>query len=204
MAEIIKVFIDTPHQRVINKAVDCIKNGGIIVYPTDTIYGLAADLYNKKAMEKIQKIKKSPSKLLSFILPDLKDISTYANVPDYAYKSMRRVTPGPYTFILNATKKVPKLLLFNRKTVGIRIPDAPFALKLLEELGNPLLSTSVPLEENGYHTDPYEIKEKYDNEIDLILDAGVMFNNPSTIVDFTGDEASIIREGAGDTDALNY
>jgi len=204
MAEIIKVFIDTPHQRVINKAVDCIKNGGIIFYPTDTIYGLAADLYNKKAMEKIQKIKKSPSKLLSFILPDLKDISTYANVPDYAYKSMRRVTPGPYTFILNATKKVPKLLLFNRKTVGIRIPDAPFALKLLEELGNPLLSTSVPLEENGYHTDPYEIKEKYDNEIDLILDAGVMFNNPSTIVDFTGDEASIIREGAGDTDALNY
>jgi tRNA threonylcarbamoyl adenosine modification protein (Sua5/YciO/YrdC/YwlC family) len=204
MAELIKIFIDTPHLRVIKKAVECIKNGGIIVYPTDTIYGLAADLHNKKAMEKIQRIKGSKTKLLSFILPDLKDISRYANVPDYAYKSMRRVTPGPYTFVLNATKEVPRLLLFNRKTVGIRIPDAPFALKLLEELGNPLLSTSVPYGESGYHTDPYEIQQKYDNEIDLILDAGVMFNNPSTIVDFTGDDVKILREGAGDVRALNY
>ena len=204
MAEIIKVFIDTPHQRVIKKAVDCIKEGGIIVYPTDTIYGLAADLYNKKAMEKIKRIKQSEKKLLSFILPDLKEISRYAIVPDYAYKSMRRVTPGPYTFVLNATKEVPKLLLFNRKTVGIRIPDAPFALKILQELGNPLLSTSVPLGESGYHTDPYEIKMKYENEIDLILDAGVMFNNPSTVVDFTGPEPVILREGAGDIGALNY
>jgi len=204
MAEIIKVFIDTPHLRIIKKAVECIKDGGIIVYPTDTIYGLAADLYNKKAMEKIKKIKKSEKKLLSFILPDLKEISKYAIVPDYAYKSMRRVTPGPYTFVLDATKEVPKLLLFNRKTVGIRIPDAPFALKLLEELGNPLLSTSVPHGENGYHTDPYEIKMKYENEIDMILDAGVMFNNPSTVVDFTGPEPLILRHGAGDIEALNY
>ena len=204
MAEIIKIFIDTPHLRVIKKAVECIKDGGIIVYPTDTIYGLAADLYNKKAMEKIKKIKKSEKKLLSFILPDLKDISKYAIVPDYAYKSMRRVTPGPYTFVLDATKEVPKLLLYNRKTVGIRIPDAPFALKLLEELGNPLLSTSVPYGENGYHTDPYEIKIKYENEIDMILDAGVMFNNPSTVVDFTGPEPIILRQGAGDIEALNY
>lgn len=204
MAEIIKIYIDTPHQRMINKAVDCIKNGGIIVYPTDTVYGLAADLYNKKAMEKIQRIKMSSNKPLSFILPDLKDISIYANVQDYAYKCMRRVTPGPYTFVLNATKEVPKLLLYKRKTVGIRIPDAPFALRLIEELGNPLLSTSVPHGENGYHTDPIEINEKYGNQIDLILDAGVLFNNPSTIVDFTGDEAIIIREGAGDIIALNY
>jgi len=204
MAELIKVFIDTPQLRVIKKAVECIKDGGIIVYPTDTIYGLAADLYNKRAMEKIQRIKGSKNKLLSFILPDLRDISVYANVPDYAYKSMRRVTPGPYTFVLNATKEVPRLLLYNRKTVGIRIPDAPFALKLLEELGNPLLSTSVPYGDNGYHTDPNEIQLKYDNEIDLILDAGIMFNNPSTIVDFTGESVSILREGAGDISALNY
>jgi len=204
MADLIKVFIDTPHQRVIKQAVKCIKEGGIIVYPTDTIYGLAADLYNKKAMERILKIKNSKKKLLSFILPDLKDISTFANVPDYAYKLMRRVTPGPYTFVFNATKEVPKLLLFNRKTVGIRIPDAPLALKILQELGNPLLSTSVPLGDDGYHTDPYEIKSKYDNDIDLILDAGVMFNNPSTVVDFTGDEVTILREGAGDINVLSY
>lgn len=204
MAELVKVFIDTPHQRTIKQAVECIKNGGIIVYPTDTIYGLAADLYNKKAMEKIQVIKKAYNKPLSFILKDLKEISRYATVPNYAYKCMKRVTPGPYTFVLNATKEVPKLLLYKRKTVGIRIPDAPFALRLVEELGNPLLSTSVPHGEDGYHTDPLEIKEKYDYQIDLILDAGIMFNNPSTIVDFTGDEVAIIREGAGNIDALNY
>ena len=204
MAEIIKVFIENPHPRIVKKAVECIKNGGIIVYPTDTIYGLAADLYNKKAMEKIQKIKKAYNKPLSFILKDLKDISKYANVPDFAYKSMKRVTPGPYTFVLNATKEVPKLLLYKRKTVGIRIPDAPFALSLVEELGNPLLSTSVPHGDNGYHTDPLEIRDKYDHQIDLILDAGVMFNNPSTIVDFTGDDVTILREGAGNIEALNY
>lgn len=204
MAEIIKIFIDTPHQRVLKKAARIIKEGGIIVYPTDTIYGLGADLYNKKAMEKIHRIKKFSNKPLSFILPDLKDISVYAHVGDEAYKSMRRVTPGPYTFVLNATKKVPKLLLYNRKTVGIRIPNAPYALKLVEELGHPLLSTSVPLEKDGYHTDPDEIEKKYGNQIDLILDAGILFNNPSTIVDFTGEEITILRKGAGDIEALNY
>jgi len=205
-AEIITVYVDTPHQRTINKVVDVLKKGGIIVYPTDTIYGLGASLYNKKAMERILRIKKqTTNKPLSFILPDLKDISTYANVNDFAYKIMRRVTPGQYTFVLNATKEVPKLLLHKRKTVGIRIPDAHFALKIVEELGHPILSTSVPEgDDEGYHTDPIEIAEKYGNEIDLILDAGVMFNNPSTIVDFTNENPEILREGAGDIDALNY
>ncbi len=205
-AEIITVYVDTPHQRTINKVVDVLKRGGVIVYPTDTIYGLGIDLHNKKAMEKILRIKKQQSnKPLSFILPDLKSISTYANISDYAYKIMRRVTPGPYTFVLNATKEVPKLLLKKRKTVGVRIPNAPFALKIVEELGHPILSTSVPEgDDEGYHTDPMEIAEKYGHEIDLILDAGVLFNNPSTIVDFTGHEPEIIREGAGDIEALNY
>lgn len=203
--EILKVYIDTPHQRNINKAVDCIKRGGIIVYPTDTVYGLGADLYNKRAMERIHRIKKiSPNKPLSFILPDLKDISIYANVDDYAYKIMKRVTPGSYTFILKATKHVPKLMLFKRTTVGIRIPDAPLALAISQELGNPILSTSVPLGENSYHTDPQEIADNFINEIDLILDAGILFNNPSTVVDLTGDYPEINREGAGDIEALNY
>lgn len=204
--EIITVYVDTPHQRIINKAVEVIKKGGVIVYPTDTIYGLGVGLYNKKAMERILKIKKQKSnKPLSFILPDLTDISTYAIVSNYAYKIMRRVTPGQYTFVLNATKEVPKLLLHKRKTVGIRIPDAPFALKIVEELGYPILSTSVPEgEDGGFHTDPMEIAEIYGNEIDLILDAGVLFNNPSTIVDFTGDQPEILREGAGSIESLNY
>jgi tRNA threonylcarbamoyl adenosine modification protein (Sua5/YciO/YrdC/YwlC family) len=204
-AEIITVYVDTPHQRTINKAVEIIKKGGVIVYPTDTIYGLGADLYNKKAMERVLRIKKQKTnKPLSFILPDLKDISTYANVEDYAYKILRKVTPGQYTFVLKATKEIPKLLLQKRKTVGIRIPDAPLALKIVEELGHPILSTSVPLDEEDFHTDPLEIAEKYGNDIDLILDAGTLFNNPSTIVDLTGSEPEILREGAGDVDALNY
>jgi len=203
--EIFEIYPESPHQRIINKAVEVIKKGGIIVYPTDTIYGLGADLYNKKAMEKVKRIKKMAlTKPLSFIMHDLKDISIYAIVPDYAYKVMRRVTPGSYTFVLPATKAVPKLMLHNRKTVGIRIPNALYAQELVKELGHPLLSTSVPLGEDGYHTDPQEIAENFGNEIDLILDAGVMFNNPSTIVDFTGDVPEIIREGSGDIDALSY
>lgn len=204
-AEIIPVHIDTPNKRTIKYAADIIKQGGVIVYPTDTIYGLGANLYDKHAMQKILRIKNQKSnKPLSFILTDLKDIATYANVQDFAYKIMRKVTPGSYTFVLNATKEVPKLLLHNRKTVGIRIPNAPLALMLVEELGHPLLSTSVPQGEEGYHTDPEDIAEKYGNEIDLILDAGVLFNNPSTIVDFTNDRVEILREGAGSIDALNY
>ncbi len=205
-AEIITVYVNTPHQRTINRVVEVIKKGGIVVYPTDTIYGLGVDLYNKKAMEKILRIKKQKSnKPLSFILPDLKDISKYANISDSAYKIMRKVTPGQYTFVLNATKEVPKLLLHKRKTVGIRIPDAPFALRIVEELGHPILSTSVPEgEDEGYHTDPLEIAEKFGHEIDMVLDAGVLFNNPSTIVDFTSGDPEIIREGAGDIEALGF
>jgi tRNA threonylcarbamoyl adenosine modification protein (Sua5/YciO/YrdC/YwlC family) len=204
-AEIIPVHIDTPNKRTIKHAADIIKKGGVIVYPTDTVYGLGANLYNKKAMQRILRIKDQKSnKPLSFILPDLKDIAQYANVQDFAYKIMRKVTPGPYTFVLNATKEVPKLLLHKRKTVGIRIPDAPLALMLVEELGHPILSTSVPLGDEGYHTDPEDIADKYGHDIDLILDAGVSFNNPSTIVDFTNDVVEILREGAGNIDALNY
>ncbi len=205
-AEIITVYVNTPHQRTINRVVEVIKKGGIVVYPTDTIYGLGVDLYNKRAMEKILRIKKQKSnKPLSFILPDLKDISKYANISDSAYKIMRKVTPGQYTFVLNATKEVPKLLLHKRKTVGIRIPDAPFALRIVEELGHPILSTSVPEgEDEGYHTDPLEIAEKFGHEIDMVLDAGVLFNNPSTIVDFTSGEPEIIREGAGEIEALGF
>ena len=206
-AEIIKVYKDTPHQRTVNHVVEIIKSGGVFVYPTDTIYGLGADLYNRKAIERILKIKnQKPSKPLSFILKDLKDISTYANVPDFAYKIMRRVTPGSFTFVLNDTKEIPKLLQHKRKTVGIRIPEAPFAIRIVETLGNPILSTSVPLgyADEGFHTDPAEIAERFGHEIDLILDAGILLNNPSTIVDCTKDSPVILREGAGDMDQIYY
>ncbi len=202
-AEIQHIFLDNPQTRLVSQAVNILQNDGVIVYPTDTIYGLGADLFNKNAMTRIFRIKKTSNhKLLSFICPDLKDISNWAILTDDAYKVMRRITPGPYTFILRASKQVPKILLQKRKTVGIRIPDSIVAQNLLKELGRPLLSTSVPQGEDGYYTNPQEIAEKYNNDIDLILDAGVMFNQPSTIIDFSGDEPVVIREGAGDIDAL--
>ncbi len=201
--EVQKVYLENPQERLLKKAADILKGGGIVVYPTDTIYGLGADLFNKKAMDRILRIKHASShKLLSFICPDLKDIAQWAIVENDAYRVMRRVTPGPYTFILKATKQVPKILLQKRKTVGIRIPDAQAALMLSDFLGSPILSTSVPQGEDGYYTDPEEIAEMYEHDIDLILDAGVMFNKPSTIVDFSGKEPEIIRRGAGDLDAL--
>lgn len=204
-AEIQNVYLDNPQVRLIRKAVDVISAGGIIVYPTDTIYGIGVDLFNKGAMEKVFRIKKASNhKLLSFVCPDLKDIANWAIVPDDAYRIMRRVLPGPYTFVLRATKQVPKILLQKRKTVGIRIPDSRVTQSLLEELGRPILSTSVPQGTDGYYTDPHEIADMFRNEIDLILDAGVRFNMPSTIVDFSGIEPQILREGSGDIEALYY
>jgi len=200
-----KIFTENPQPRLIKRAADILLSGGIIVYPTDTIYGLGVDLFHKKAMERVLRIKQASNhKLMSFVCPDLKGISEWAIVPDTAYRVMRRVLPGPYTFILRASRQVPKILLQKRKTVGIRIPHSNVAHALIEELGRPILSVSVPLGEDGYYTDPQEIARNFSNEIDLILDAGVMFNQPSTIVDFSGDEPKIIREGLGDVEALSY
>ena len=200
-----KIYPDHPQTRLIKKAVDTLRNGGIIVYPTDTIYGLGADLFNKQALQKVLRIKKaSRHKLLSFVCPGLKEIARWAVVSNQAYKIMRRVTPGPYTFILRSSGEVPKLLVQKRKTVGIRIPDSAVVQALLKELGRPILSTSVPQGIDGYYTDPQEIAAMFNNDIQLILDAGVMFNKPSTIVDLSGDDIEILREGAGDIDALYY
>jgi len=204
-AEVRQIYPDNPQPRLIKYAVEVLQSGGLIVYPTDTIYGLGVDLYNKQAMERVFRIKRSSEhKFLSFICPDLKDIARYAVVPDYSYKIMRRVVPGHYTFVLRASREIPKILIHHQKTVGIRIPDSKVAITLAQELGRPLLSTSVPHGTDGYYTDPQEIADKYKHEIDLILDAGVMFNKPSTIVDFTGDEPVILREGSGDVTALSY
>ena len=202
-AEIQHIYLEHPQTRLIRRAIDIVRNGGVIVYPTDTIYGLGVDVFNKQAMQKVFRLKKtSKHKLLSFVCPNLKEIARWAVVYNPAYKIMRRVTPGPYTFILRASTEVPKLLVQKRKTVGIRIPDSQVVQALLAELGRPLLSTSVPQGTDGYYTDPQEIAAMFNNDIDLILDAGVMFNKPSTIVDLSGDGIEILREGEGDIEAL--
>ena len=201
--EIQKIDLSHPHKRLLLHAVNILKNGGLIVYPTDTIYGLGADLFNKGAMARIFKLKKtSRQKLLSFICSDLAAVAEWAYVPTSAYRVMRRVTPGKYTFILRAGKEVPKILLQKRPTVGVRIPDSAVALGLVRELGRPLLSTSVPQGEDDYYTDPAAIAETYKHDIELILDAGILANEPSTIVDFSGQVPAIIRHGAGATEPL--
>ena len=198
--EVQRIDPEHPQNRLIRHAVHILEEGGVIIYPTDTIYGLGADIFNKEALARILKIKKtSKHKLLSFICPDLKNIAEWAFVPTYAYRIMNRIVPGKYTFILRASKQVPKLMIQKRSTVGIRIPDAPVAIRLTQELGRPLLSTSVPMGEDDFYSDPFEMADQFKHQVDLILDAGTMKNVPSSIVDFTGDSPLILRAGAGDT-----
>lgn len=197
--EVQHVFLDTPHRRQILHAVKTLELGGVIVYPTDTIYGFAADIFNKNAVEKIFEIKKaSKHKLMSFIFADLQEIAKWAFIPTNVYRIMRRVLPGKYTFILRASPEVPKVILHKRKTIGVRVPDSEVARMIVHELGRPILSTSVPTDDDRFHTDPAEIAERYKFDIDLLLDAGVLPDEPSTVVDFSVEPPEIVRQGAGD------
>lgn len=197
--EYYEMNIQNPQLRYINKAVNILKQGGVIIYPTDTVYGLGCDIFNKDALDRIFSIKgDTSSKLLSFVCSDLKDIAKYAKVSDYAYKNMKRLLPGPYTFILPAARHVPKKLWSKRKTVGIRVPDNDIALALVKELGNPIISTSVTNRKGGILLDPLEIKTIFNNRVDLMLAATNLGIQPSSVIDLSKDEPEIIREGAGD------
>ena len=190
---------DNPQQRYINKAVEILKSGGVIIYPTDTVYGLGCDIFNKEAVERIYSIKnETETKLFSFLCSDLKDISKYAKVSNFAYKSMKKLIPGPYTFVLPAAREVPKKLWTKRKTVGIRVPDNEIARILAAELGNPIISTSATTRKGELIFDPIEIRTIFNNSVDLMLSMGALSGNPSSIIDLSGDEAEIIREGSGD------
>lgn len=191
-----------PEPRKIANAVRVLEDGGVIAYPTGTVIGFGCDLYNKKAIEKVYAIKGiQRSKPLSFLCFDLSDISKYALVPDAAYRIMRRLVPGPYTFILDATKEVPRLVLHARKQVGIRVPDHPVAQALLKQFGRPIISTSAGMEDESL-IDPGEIADRFPN-IDMVLDAGVGGNAPSTVLSFDEDgNITVLREGAGPIDNL--
>jgi tRNA threonylcarbamoyl adenosine modification protein (Sua5/YciO/YrdC/YwlC family) len=188
-----------PQLRFINKAVDILREGGVIIYPTDTIYGIGCDIFNKEGLERIFTIKNdSHSKLFSFICSDLKDIAKYARVSDSAYRIMKHLLPGPYTFILPAARLVPKKLWSKRKTVGIRVPNHPVPLKIVKELGNPIISTSATNRKGDVLTDPFEIKNIFNSGVDLMLASGNMSGDPSSVVDLSEDQPEVIREGAGD------
>jgi tRNA threonylcarbamoyl adenosine modification protein (Sua5/YciO/YrdC/YwlC family) len=192
-------------QKIILVAAEILKRGGVIVYPTDTLYGLAADILNREAVSRIFKIKKvSTQKLLSFIFADFSDIAQWAHIPNNAFRIMRRLLPGPYTFILPASKEVPRSLLHlqKRRTIGVRMPDSSVARSLVKQLGRPLLSTSVPKGSDDFFTNPQEIAIQYEHDLDLILDSGITPNIPSTVIDFSVKPPEILRHGAGNIDEL--
>jgi tRNA threonylcarbamoyl adenosine modification protein (Sua5/YciO/YrdC/YwlC family) len=196
---ILAINSKNPQARLIRRVVETLQKGGVIVYPTDTIYGLGCDLFSPDSIRKIHRLKKLDAKKpLSFICFDLKDISQYAYVSNYAYKVMKRLLPGAYTFILKATKMVPKVALTKQNTVGIRIPDNRICLALAKELGHPIISTSVYKAEEVLYNDPEEIEEKFGKQLDLLVDGGVIVAEHSSIIDLTEETPKIIRKGKGD------
>lgn len=190
---IISINPQNPQQRLINRVSEVLDQGGLIAYPTDTFYGIGCDLYNKKGIKLIYNLKNRPFKQpFSIICDSLKEISRYAQVSNYAYKTMKRLLPGPYTFILEGTKLVPKIMLTKRKTVGIRVPDNKICLAIVHTLGRPIISTSARLEI------PHEIQEAYATYLGLVIDGGVLYPNPSSVISLIGDVPEVIRRGKGD------
>jgi tRNA threonylcarbamoyl adenosine modification protein (Sua5/YciO/YrdC/YwlC family) len=188
---------ENPQQRLINHVSETLAQGGLIAYPTDTFYGIGCDLFNKKGIQLIYRIKKRPlSKPFSFVCDSLKEISRYAQVSNYAYKTMKRLLPGPYTFILEGTTLVPRIMLTRRKTVGIRVPDNRITLGIVRTFGRPIISTSAGFD------DPLEIKEAYGSYLDMVIDGGVFDQSPSSVVSLINDAPEIIREGKGDVSSF--
>lgn len=196
---LLKINPQNPQERLILRVAEVLKKGGIIAYPTDTFYGIGCDIMNKKAIEKIYQLRqRDKKKPFSFICSSLKNISHYAKVTNYAYKTMRRLLPGPYTFVLEGSKLVPKIMLTRRKTAGIRVPDHPICLAMVEELGHPILSTSAKTPDGETFEDPSLIFDYFKNRIDVVIDGGPVTGRPSSVVSLIDDAPEIIRRGMGD------
>lgn len=188
-----------PEPRKIAQAISILEKGDVIAYPTDTVYGLGCDLLSRRGVESLYRMKNMrQDQLLSFVCPDLSDISRYAIVSDSAYRVMRRLLPGPYTFILAATKEVPRLLRMKRKTVGVRVPSHPVTLALTRALGRPLVSTSASYD-GEYLIDPGEIEDRFP-ELAMVMDSDDVGLTPSTVIDLSDGEPVVVREGAGPVD----
>lgn len=199
---LLKIYPENPNPKQIQEVVDILERGGIIIYPTDGVYGIGCDIHNHKAIEKINRIKRfhSGKNFLSFICSDLSQVSEYTRpISNPVFKLMKKNLPGPFTFILNANNKVPVIFQSNKKTVGIRIPNNSIILEIVRTFTHPVLTTSVHDQDDivEYTTDPELIHENYRDMVDVVIDGGYGLNIPSTIVDCTGDEAIILRQGAG-------
>jgi tRNA threonylcarbamoyl adenosine modification protein (Sua5/YciO/YrdC/YwlC family) len=204
---LIRIFPENPNERQIRAAVEVLTKGGLIIYPTDTVYAIGCDIASSKALERMARIKgvKPEKANFSLICHDLSQLSDYSKpITNHVFKLMKRVLPGPYTFILNANSNVPKLFQSSKKTIGIRVPDNSIARAIVKELGHPIASTSVHDDDEiiEYTTDPELIHEKYAEQVDLVIDAGYGDNEPSTVIDCTGDDVVVIREGKGSIEGI--
>jgi len=196
---LININPHNPQPRLIQKVLEILKKGGIVVYPTDTYYGIGCDIMNKKAIERIYQLKQRDKNIpFSFICSGLKNISRYAKVSNYAYKTMKRLLPGPYTFILEGSRLVPKIMLTKRKTAGIRVPDNPICLALVDQLENPLLTTSATMPDGTVFHDASLIHDYFGNRIDAVVDGSIVPGLPSSVISLINDIPEIIRKGIGD------
>ena len=198
---LIRIYEDNPSPQQIQKVVEVLRNGGIIIFPTDTVYAFGCDIFNARAVEAIVRLKEKDIRKadLSFVCHEMSQISEYAKMDDYAFKLMKKNLPGPFTFLLNGSNRLPKLFK-NKKVVGIRMPGNNIALEIVRELGNPIMVSSVFTDEETleYIADPELIEERFGSQVELVIDGGYGGTTTSTIVDCTGDEPEIIREGAGE------
>jgi tRNA threonylcarbamoyl adenosine modification protein (Sua5/YciO/YrdC/YwlC family) len=200
---LLRINPQNPPPRLIRQVVEVLNKGGVIAYPTDTVYGLGCSLYNKKGIERIYLIKRSEkNQPFSFICADLKDISLYCKVSNYAYKTMKRLLPGPYTFVLDGTKLVPKIMLTRRMTAGIRVPNNPICLSVVKGLGHPIISTSARLPGGEVLYDPTEIEGQLGKALDLVIDGGLCVSEPSSVIDLTEDRPKVLRKGKGDVSSF--
>jgi tRNA threonylcarbamoyl adenosine modification protein (Sua5/YciO/YrdC/YwlC family) len=196
---LLKINPDNPQQRLVDKVVALLRQGGIVAYATDTFYGIGCNIMNKKAIEKIYQIKqRDKKKPFSFMCSDLKNISHYAKVSNYAYKTMRRLLPGPYTFVLEGSREVPKMMLTPRKTAGIRVPNHALCLALVKELGNPILTTSATRHDGTVFDDASLIHDHFGSRLDAVIDSGIVPGQPSSVIALIDDVPEVIRRGAGD------
>ena len=204
---LLKIYPENPNPKAVNTVVECLQDGGIVIYPTDTIYGIGCDIFKQKSIERIISIlgEKKKKDALTFICHDLSNLSDYTKPLDNnVFKTMKRVLPGPFTFILEANNSVPKLLQSNKKTIGVRIPDNNIIREIVRQLGHPILSTSVKDDDEviEYTTDPELIYERYGDLVDIVIDGGYGDNTPSTVVDCTSGGIEVVREGKGDISLL--
>ncbi|GAA4398361.1 L-threonylcarbamoyladenylate synthase [Nibrella viscosa] len=201
-AEFIRIHPQNPEERKILHVVNALRDGAVIIYPTDTVYGMGCDIHNTRSVERVARVKgiKPTKNDFSFICYDLSHIADYARVGNQTFKLMKRLLPGPFTFILDASNRVPKILNANKKTVGIRVPSCAIPRQLVFELGNPIITTSIKDDDEilEYPTDPEEIFERFQHQVDIVIDGGPGGNIPSTVIDATTDAFEIIREGLGD------